>query len=203
MIPVIEEEGREELLSPEELKELTGAAFIPQLEFSDFSLIRDLARRYAKLNKKGELTRQQLWFGSYFKKEILNAPLPDVELRWIHAEIGWGVFARKEIKKMTFISEYTGKVRRKKRSDRKNGYCFEYVVTQGIATPYTIDAQDQGGIARYINHSEEPNLASALATFDSISHVILYASTTIAKGTQLTYDYGPDYWSCRKPPQKW
>jgi SET domain-containing protein len=101
---------------------------------------------------------------------------------------------------MQFIAEYTGLLRKRSKADTKNAYCFEYVVAQGFDSGYTIDAQEQGSIARYINHSEKANLNSALATLEGLSHVILYAKEPIAKGTQLCYDYGPDYWSKRTAP---
>ena len=101
---------------------------------------------------------------------------------------------------MEFVAEYAGKVRKWRKEDNKNAYCFEYVLVQGIKTPYTIDAMEQGGVARYINHSDTPNLVSALATFQNVSHVILYAKEPIPKGAQLSYDYGPAYWSKRSPP---
>lgn len=190
----------EETIASSEFEKWTGAAFIPQLDLGDFSTLSDIAKRTQKLYKKGELTREQLWLGSYFRKEILQPPVPDVVLRHIGPEVGWGVFAARGLKKMTYIAEYSGKLRKRRRSDRTNAYCFEYVSAQGHRTPYTIDALDQGGISRYINHSEKPNLLSALATIDFISHVILIVNEPIPKGAQLTYDYGSDYWAHRPKP---
>lgn len=195
----VEREGS--CLSISELEALTGAAFVPQLDFSHFTCLADIVKRCKKLQSKGQLARKQLWLGAYFKKELLEPPVPDVILRWIDPVIGWGVFAARDFKKMEFIAEYSGKLRRhKKREDEKNSYCFEYLLAPGIKTPYTIDAQSQGGISRYINHSARPNLSSDIATLDSICHVVLFVKEPIPKGTQLAYDYGPDYWSKRPPP---
>lgn len=196
----VERDGVLEKISVESFEKLTGAAFVPRLEFADAALLADLVKRGEKLHKKGLLSQEQLWFGSYYRKEIETPLLPDLFLRWIDPSLGWGVFANRDFKKREFIAEYAGKLRRWKKEDNKNSYCFEYAVSSGIATPYTIDAQDQGGIARFINHSAAPNLTAALATVGSISHVILYASGPIPKGAQLCYDYGPDYWSKRSAP---
>lgn len=138
-------------------------------------------------------SQEAVWLGVYFRKEILSYLLPEVSVRWIDDRMGWGVFAERNFKAMEFIAEYTGIVRKRKRSDRTNAYCFEY-----FPDPYVIDAQDQGGLARYINHSDAPNLLSAPAWIDGVLHIVLYTKDPIPKNTQLCYDYGPDYWKHRK-----
>jgi len=181
---------------------MTGALFIPELDFGHFSTLSDLAKKTGKLHRKGELTQEQLWNGSYYKKEIQSFFFPDVTLKWIQDDIGFGLFANRPFKKGQFITEYAGKVRKKKRDDAKNAYCFEYVIAPHIPTSYVIDAQDQGGFGRLINHSDKPNLRTALATIDSINHVILIAIEPIAIGDQLLYDYGIDYWNYRSKKPK-
>ncbi len=195
---IFEKEGRE--LNLEEFERLTGAKWVSTLEFDSESIRSHIIRQCEKLYEKGELTIEQMWLGRYYEKEIREHKSPNVAIRYIDDRLGWGVFALQDLKKMQFVAEYVGKVRKRKKEDEKNGYCFEYLVAQGFKSPYTIDARDQGGYARYINHSEAPNLNSALATFDHVSHVILFAKEQVAKGTQLCYDYGSDYWSKRKAP---
>ena len=195
----IEKEGT--ILTLPELEQTTGAAFVPILEFSDEKILADLRKKSEKLHKKGMLAREQLWLGAYFRNEILSNKIPDVCIRWIDSSLGWGVFAMRDFKKMEFIAEYTGTVRKRQRADQTNAYCFEYIVAQGVSSPYLIDAREQGGLSRFINHSGNPNLLSALATLDHISHIVLYTSQPISKGTQLCYDYGPDYWAHRPKPK--
>lgn len=192
---IIEKENKK--LTLDELEKESGAQWISRL---DFEAVDPLLKMGAKLHKKGEMTLEQLWLGRYFQKEILSQSVPDVILRWIDPVMGWGVFANRDFKKRQFIAEYVGKVRKRRREDSKNAYCFEYVIVQGFNTSYTIDALDQGALARYINHSDHPNLLSALATFDNLSHVILYTKEPVVKGEQLCYDYGPDYWAKRMAP---
>jgi len=193
-------EKDEKILSLEEFEKYTGAKWSPGLSFESPLIPVQIAKEASKLYQKGEMSLEQLWLGKYFQKEIRAHTTPDVSIRWINHILGWGVFAMRDFKKMQFIAEYTGRVRKRRKADEKNAYCFEYVVVQGFRSPYTIDAMNQGGIARYINHSNHPNLNSSLATFENISHVVLYAKEPIAKGSQLCYDYGPDYWSKRKAP---
>jgi hypothetical protein len=195
---IIEKEGAQ--LSLQQFEKLSGSKWISGLDFTEFKTLTHVVKKCQKLHKKGEMTLEQLWLGKYFKKELLSKDIPGVAIRWINDTVGWGVFAAKPFKKMEFVAEYTGNVRKRKRSDSKNAYCFEYAVVQGIKSPYTIDAMEQGGLSRYINHSSNPNLISGLATFDNVSHVILYAKEPIAIGAQLCYDYGPDYWSKRTAP---
>ncbi len=193
-----EREGRS--LSLEEFEGVTGAKWRPHLVFADTAILSALTKQGAKLHEKGEMTFEQVWLGRYFQKELLAGVGPDVSIRWIDSVLGWGVFAERPFKKMEFIAEYAGTVRKRIKADAKNSYCFEYVVTPDRKTSYVIDAREQGGVGRYLNHSASPNLLSGLATLDQISHVILYAKEPIAKGTQLCYDYGPDYWSKRTAP---
>lgn len=193
-----EREGR--ILSLFEFEKLTGAKMIPQLDFAQASLVADLSKQCDKLHKKGELTRQQVWFGKYYQKEILSQAAPALSIRWIDDQIGWGVFAEQDLRKMDFVCEYTGLVRKRKRADKTNGYCFEYLISQGEESPYVIDASHQGGASRYINHSAKPNLLSILATFDNITHAVLIVNEPIKKGTQLLYDYGANYWAHRPKP---
>lgn len=190
----------EKLLSIAEFEQLMQILFVPQLTFSDEALLHKITQKTLKFHKKNQLSRQQLWLGSYFAKEIAEPNLPPVSIKWIDSQIGWGVFATSPIKKMTFIGEYGGIVRKRRRVDTKNAYCFEYTIAEGRDSPYVIDACDQGGMIRFVNHSSEPNLLCQLATLNGISHVIFVAKETIQAGSQLLYDYGPNYWTYRDEP---
>ncbi len=185
-------------VSVAEFEAVAQFSFVPQLLFCSESLSAKICKKTAKLQGKKKLSREQLWFGSYYRNEILFAKAPSIEVRWIDRRIGWGVFAAKDFSKMEFVTEYHGLVRPRKRSDRENAYCFEYALSSEERTPYNIDAESQGGVSRFINHSEAPNLRSALATVDGVCHVIFIVDKPIAKGEQLFYDYGSDYWAQRK-----
>lgn len=189
-----------ETYSIEQFEKMTGIQWQTNLTFKDFHLVPKIKKKAAKLYKKGEMTLEQIWLGKYFQKEIETNYTPDVAIRWIDSILGWGVFASRDFKKMEFIAEYVGTVRKSMRADRKNAYCFEYPIASGMKTPYTIDALECGSIARFINHSENANLNSSLATFDDVGHIILYTKKPLAKETQLCYDYGPNYWSKRTKP---
>lgn len=169
-----------EQLTREQFETLTGAQFLSELKDP-----RNIKKP----------TQEAVWLGAYFHREILHQILPDVSIRWIDPIMGWGVFANRDFKKMEFIAEYTGIVRKKSSADRKNSYCFEYIDSTNI------DASLQGGVSRYINHSFTPNLASALAYLDGSARIILYTKEPILKNAQLCYDYGSDYWKHRAMPR--
>jgi len=192
---IVEKNGITQDVSLSCLQELTGARYIPYLDFVDFRVLKKVVAL-----KKGRLESGRLWLSAYFKKEILGEHLPPVSLRWINDKIGWGVFAEKDFEAMEFIAEYSGKVRARSKNDSKNAYCFEYLLAPSEETPYLIDAQDQGGISRYINHHPKPNLSSTFTLVDSVPHIILYTAKSVAKGEELSYDYGPDYWKKRSKP---
>lgn len=199
---LIERDGKSELLTIAEWEALSKTSFSTILTFDTPSLRPKIAKKTEKLYRKGELSRQQLWFGNYFKTEMNSLFIPDVMIRYIDPVFGWGVFANRDFRKMEFIAEYSGLLRKARSRDKTNAYCFEYTLANGVKTSYTIDAQDQGGIGRLVNHSTSPNLQSSLATVDFVSHIILITNQKIPKGTQLCYDYGPDYWSQRESPKQ-
>lgn len=200
MLIKVERHGQEIDYPIAEFETFMGVSMIPQLDFASSSIRNKLSKQIRKLKNQGRLSIEQVWFGSYYRDEIETPKIQDVVIRWIDESIGWGVFANRPFKPMDLIGEYTGKLRQRCRGDTKNAYCFEYFITETIPTKYTIDARDQGGISRFINHSKQPNLRTALATIDHINHVILIANVPIAKGDQLLYDYGSDYWSFRTQP---
>jgi hypothetical protein len=197
---LVEKDGQERKLTTAELEKELSFSYVPQLDFLKWAYFQSITKKTAKFHKEGVLSPEQLWLGVYFQNEILSGGLPPVRLRWIDDKVGWGVFAERDLKPLDYIGEYSGLLRKRKRADRTNAYCFEYVMIKGEGTRYTIDALDQGGIVRFINHSFKPNLMCGIATVHYLSHVILYAVKPILKGEQLLYDYGPDYWNGRLPP---
>jgi hypothetical protein len=195
------EKGELQTLSLEGFEEKFAISYLPSLEFLKPSYYRAFFRKTLRYDRKGFLDHQQRWLGAYFRKEILSQLLPPVCLRWINSNAGWGVFAERDLKPLEFIGEYTGIVRKRKKADEKNAYCFEYPVAKEEITSYVIDAERGGNITRFLNHSENPNLSTTLAIVDHLPHIIFYTKHFIPKGTQLCYYYGFDYWKKRSAPQ--
>ncbi len=189
-------------ISISEFEKMTRIPFISSIEFEREKDLKKINKMIEKLHKKGALPKEQLWLGSFYKKEMLSQFIPKIVLRYIDPEIGWGVFADQDFKKGDFIAEYSGVVRKRKWRDRKNAYCFEYLLASGVSSSFLIDAEERGGLARYVNHSQNPNLTCVLVTFDFLTHVVLIAEKPILKGSQLCYDYGSSYWAHRGSPKE-
>jgi SET domain-containing protein len=100
---------------------------------------------------------------------------------------GLGLFATRPIKKRTRIAEYKGPLLDVKAAEkaeaRGNRYLFE------VNSRWTIDGKGRNNIARYFNHSCNPNCDSSIRG----KRVFIYTLRAIEPGEELTYNYGIDY----------
>lgn len=107
-----------------------------------------------------------------------------------------GIFARRDIPKDTRIIEYTGERITKAESQRRANARFERAQKTGCAAVYIfdinkrhdIDGSAPGNVARLINHSCDPNCEAFIIR----GRVWIYSLREIAKGEELTYNYGFD-----------
>lgn len=109
---------------------------------------------------------------------------------------GNGVFADEPIRKGERIVRYKGKVRGHRQVDRlygdmqENGHTFLFTLNED----YVIDANVDGNIARWINHSCDPNCEAVLEENDKgkpqKDKVFIEAVRDIEPGEELTYNYG-------------
>ena len=100
---------------------------------------------------------------------------------------GLGLFATREIRKRARIAEYRGPLLGHKealrRENRGNKYLFE------INSRWTIDGTPRSNVARYANHSCNPNAEPYTVKL----RVFLRALRRIKPGEEITYHYGMDY----------
>jgi SET domain-containing protein len=100
---------------------------------------------------------------------------------------GLGLFATRPIKKKSRIAEYKGRLLDKKQAEKaersSNRYLYE------INSRWTIDGTPRSNIARYANHSCNPNAE----TYDVKHRVFIRALRNIKPGEEITYNYGIDY----------
>ena len=103
---------------------------------------------------------------------------------------GWGVYATRTITKNTRIIDYAGEkisnqesLKRERRYIR-NGHIWCFKLTNRTV----IDAGVGGNVARYVNHSCQPNC------YIDIKKGIIWirAARTLKRGEELTYDYNTD-----------
>ena len=114
--------------------------------------------------------------------------MPSRSFRVGRSTTGLGLFATKAITRNAYIVTYRGKRMptaearaREYRSGAK--YMFE------ICSRWTIDGSSRRNLARYVNHSCKPNAKALLR-----KHQIVFAALRrIAKGEEITLDYGKDY----------
>ncbi len=104
---------------------------------------------------------------------------------------GRGVFARKKIKKGSFIGEYQGnRISWEEANERYvelDGHCHTFFF--GIDEETVIDGDDNGNDVKYINHSCKPN-AEAI---NDDGQIFIYALKKIKKDDEIFYDYKLEY----------
>ena len=100
---------------------------------------------------------------------------------------GLGLFATRRIKKREKIVEYkgprVGAQEAGRRERRGNRYLYE------INARVTIDGTPRSNLARYANHSCNPNAES----YTYGGRVFIRALRNIKPDEEITYDYGTDY----------
>ena len=114
------------------------------------------------------------------------------QLRFGRSKIhSWGIFADENISSNSFIIEYKGEVIRpilsEVRQDRL--YIDEPDYMFRIDNEVVIDATTRGSLARYINHSCDPNCYTKIISVDGEKKISIYSKKDIEKGEELHYDY--------------
>jgi SET domain-containing protein len=108
-------------------------------------------------------------------------------LRLGRARTGLGLFATRPIKKRVRLAEYKGPrltLEQAEAAERRgNRYLFE------VNSRWTIDGKARSNIARYFNHSCNPNTDVTIRQ----GRVFVYTLRPIKPDEELTYDYGRDY----------
>ncbi|CAO2828097.1 unnamed protein product [Amaranthus hypochondriacus] len=115
---------------------------------------------------------------------------------------GWGLLADEEIKAGQFIIEYCGEVISWKEAKRRS-HAYE---TQGLKDAFiislnayeSIDATRKGSLARFINHSCNPNCETRKWTVLGEIRVGIFAKQDISAGTELAYDYNFEWYGGAK-----
>ncbi|KAJ0024268.1 hypothetical protein Pint_09397 [Pistacia integerrima] len=105
----------------------------------------------------------------------------------------WGLVALEPIEAEDFVIEYVGELIRPRISDirerhyEKMGIGSSYLFR--LDDGYVVDATKRGGIARFINHSCEPNCYTKVITVEGQKKIFIYAKRHIAAGEEITYNY--------------
>jgi uncharacterized protein len=105
---------------------------------------------------------------------------------------GRGIFAARRIRKGERVIEYTGEVISVEEEQRRyddDAMSRHHTFLFQIDEKTTIDATRKGGIARYINHSCDPNCEAVWEE----GRIFIEAIKNIQTGVELTYDYNYEH----------
>ncbi|TKY51441.1 Histone-lysine N-methyltransferase ASHH1 [Spatholobus suberectus] len=115
---------------------------------------------------------------------------------------GWGLLADEDIKAGQFVIEYCGEVISWKEAKRRS-QAYEI---QGLKDAFiiclnaseSIDATRKGSLARFINHSCQPNCETRKWNVLGEIRVGIFAKHDIPIGTELAYDYNFEWFGGAK-----
>lgn len=110
---------------------------------------------------------------------------------------GMGLFAQEIIEPEEFVIEYMGELIRPTIGDIRE----EAYIKRGMGDFYLfrvnrntlIDATRKGCVARFINHSCDPNLYAKKIVVANQEKIVFYGKRRVSIGEELTYDYKLEY----------
>jgi len=105
---------------------------------------------------------------------------------------GWGVMSRRAIRKDSFVFEYLGEIIDSVETTKRDMTYFFNIAAEFCGQTLIIDADYYANIARFVNHSCEPNLSSHMVVFDDkelVPRIGFFANRDIKAYEELTYDY--------------
>lgn len=178
-----------------EFEEFFKIHYLPSLYFKDYAYLKEVIKQCPWAIKWGFFGRQNRSLSKRYQQEVSNAYTPDMTIKWVHDEIGYGVYTNEELNPGDYIGEYTGSIKTyDPRTENQNLYCMQYPTNSWNRNILMVDALDGGNILRFINHSDSPNLTPICLVDRGLLHLVFVAGETICKGSHLTVDYGKDYW---------
>jgi len=113
--------------------------------------------------------------------------MPSRRFRIGRSQTGLGLFATKPIKRADHIATYRGRLLPTEEADRREARGAKYMFS--LNSKWTIDGSPRWNLARYINHSCQPNAKPA----GRKGGIAIVALRRIEPGEEITYDYGQEY----------
>ncbi|KAH0652370.1 hypothetical protein KY289_030048 [Solanum tuberosum] len=111
---------------------------------------------------------------------------------------GWGLLADENIKAGQFIMEYCGEVLSSEAAKKR---CLAYEAHKvkdayiiSVNANYFIDATKKGSLARFINHSCQPNCETRKWIVLGETRVGIFAKRDISVGMELSYNYNFEWY---------
>jgi SET domain-containing protein len=122
-------------------------------------------------------------------KRIQNKNWKSVEKKQTENGKEYGLFVKENCKKGDLIIEYVGKVVQK---INKSITSTVYLMTV-FDEQLWINTKNMGGLAKFINHSCNPNCKLEQWEVDGLPRMCYFAIKEIKEGVKLTFDYN---WEC-------
>lgn len=144
--------------------------------------VSPLGKKLATSLKRKKVSKRNL------ESEVIKHPLPDHQFKKVKVKRGLnglGLFADENIKKGELIIEYIGQILTDAETDKipNSRYIFS------VSKNHNIDGTPRWNLARYCNHSCQPNAESEVKK----KRVFVQAIKNIKAGEEITYDYGEEY----------
>ncbi|XP_055848792.1 nuclear receptor binding SET domain protein isoform X2 [Episyrphus balteatus] len=138
-----------------------------------------------KICPAGERCQNQM-----FEKKLY----PKLQVMYMN-EKGFGLICLEPISAGTFVIEYVGEViddaefrRRISQKEQERDENFYFLT---LEKDYIIDAGPKGNLARFMNHSCDPNCETQKWCINGLDRIGLFAIKDIPKNSELTFNY---YW---------
>ena len=145
-------------------------------------------------NTRGRRLEQRMESGPTAAMQFNQLQKRQKSLKFARSLIhNWGLFAMEQIDPNEMVIEYIGEVVRQRVADhREKNY-----ERRGIGSSYLfrvdedtiIDATEKGNVARFTNHSCEPNCRAEIIMVNKAPKIVFYATKRIEAGEEITYDY--------------
>ncbi|XP_064461143.1 histone-lysine N-methyltransferase SETD1-like isoform X2 [Ornithodoros turicata] len=190
-------EGYYKMDSKEKARFKHSGSCVPQHESQDptsKARIAAQSSREARSNQRRLLT-------SFGEAEVVSDLLKFNQLKFRKKQLkfaksrihDWGLFALEPIAADEMVIEYVGQMVRPVMADRREqqytqlGIGSSYLFRVDIET--IIDATKCGNLARFINHSCNPNCYAKVITVEGQKKIVIYSKQPINVNEEITYDY--------------
>jgi hypothetical protein len=198
---VIGTDGQLHLLNEAAFEEFFNIKYLSRFKFSNYSFFQKVLRCRSRVFTTELFAEDPLQLGKKYREGIVSGTFADVTIRWINDRVGWGVFTERDLEANVCIGEYVGVINQVYRfREYDNTYCLLYPKMIWEWERFVIDSKYEGNEARFLNHSSNPNLVVKMAVDRNLIHPLFFTNKPIPKGTQLTFDYGKNYWRHRGEP---
>ena len=188
---------RSSLIFTEDSKDIQKIVkFLPGIYFDNIKIIQNVRKKSKSLFLKKYASPRRLWLGLLYENELKSIfNKYRYLLRKKNEKIGLGIFSLQNISEETFLGQYSGIVKKRKRFLIKNSdYLLRYSIENVDDKEYVIDAKEYGNFSRFINHSQNPNVEIRTIVLDNIIYKTLFSIKKIKEKEELLLDYGSQYW---------